>query len=388
MKKTLISTAMSLAACAAFADITVSVDTVDSSGAGVINFVNPNITLTITDSWSEAWYSPRVNFDSGYIYHEGDKVSVYLNDGATYTTSTTLFGNNDTSKSNADIYITGEGKVYSTNASMSFTNSRSKLFLDAYSDLNNVALTLGSGTNMTVSNTLILKTLALNAGATLRMASDADSAANVSAVGAAFAIRGNLVQEAGLFTSDTVTTQVYGTLDVGVEKGYRTRYLTVFNGSTIIIRANNAIMQSESVYRIYALNANTTTALKLYANQRFSSLWFASDGGNSVVNAYTNGYELTFSGIHETGTLNIFIEDGYDWANDKIHITSATVEDVTALIGKIQIGDVVVDESLWDITSDGGSGVYVNLVSVPEPAAWAAIFGVAALALAAFRRRK
>ena len=83
-----------------------------------------------------------------------------------------------------------------------------------------------------------------------------------------------------------------------------------------------------------------------------------------------------------------FIEDGYDWANDKIHITSATVEAVTALIGKIQIGDVVVDESLWDITSDGGSGVYVNLVSVPEPAAWAAIFGVAALALAAFRRRK
>ncbi|MBO5255740.1 MAG: PEP-CTERM sorting domain-containing protein [Opitutales bacterium] len=57
-------------------------------------------------------------------------------------------------------------------------------------------------------------------------------------------------------------------------------------------------------------------------------------------------------------------------------------------MGTITIGNTVVDESLWDIVSDGNKGVYINLAQVPEPAEWAMIFGLLALGFVSYRKRK
>ena len=340
------------------------------------------------------WYSPRANFGDDYVYTEGDKVTVKLEYGASLVLDASqggLFGGDSVSTSKVDMHITGGGTISTTLESITTTNNRGKLYLDAFTDFTNATYNIGSATqptNLTLSNALVVNKLTLSKGSVLTMSSDDDSSADISVLGSSSTINGNFVQTAGRYEALNTTTVVTGTLDLAVSKGFVSRWLTIGNGSTIIIRANNAIMQSETAYRVFGMSKDAVSTLKLYADQQFADLWFDNANTTGTLNAYTNGNALTFTGINSTGTLNIFIEEDFSWENDKIHFTNATVERVVSILGTITIGDTVIDKSFWDIVSDGNKGVYVNLTQVPEPAEWALIFGAIALGFIAYRRRK
>ncbi|MBO5255741.1 MAG: hypothetical protein J6B07_07975 [Opitutales bacterium] len=315
MKKILTSVCATALFTSAFA-LDVSEDKTITDGISTINFTAPNVTLTITGKHDQLWYSPRANFGDDYVYTDGDKVTVKLESGASIWLNDTqggLFGGDTVSSSKVDMYITGSGKIQTTLASITTTNSRGKLFLDAYTDFTDATYNIGSATlptNLTVSNTLIAKSITLISGSTLTLASDSDSSANILTT-ANSTIRGTIIQKAGVYTVQGATTNLYGTLDLSVSKGFKTRWLTVHNGSTIIIRADNALMESDTAYRVYAIAKDATTTLKLYADQQFADLWFANDNTTGTLNAYTNGNALTFAGINSTGTLNIFIEKDF-----------------------------------------------------------------------------
>ena len=388
MKKLSTPILASLLATSAFA-LDIAEDITITGTNDPINFIAPNVTLTITGELYSSGYSPSVNFDKDYVYSAGDKVTLNLEEGATFEindASGGLFGNFSNSSSKADIYITGKGSVNSTLNTIVTANNKSKLFLDASTSFVNATYKIGqsAATNLTLTNTLQTKVLVLERSSTLTMDADADSSAKIDISGYKFDILGTLVQKSGKINLKNGTAVVKGTLDLSVENGLQAKYFTAYTGSTIIIRAKNAIMKDDSVYSNIQIAASQSTTLKLYADQQFDGL----DLQQGTLNAYTNGNELTFAKISSAGTLNIFIEDGYNWENNKIHFTNAVAESVLEILSTIQIGDTVVDESFWDIVSDGANGVYVNLTTVPEPAEWAMIFGVVAIAFVAYCRRK
>ena len=408
MKSKYITILASILALTAWADITVSQDRSTGGGSNTITFLKPNTTLTITGNWDGLWNSPRVNFGDNYVYTEGDKVTVNITSNGSVSVEgasngSKLFGIDSQSPSKCDVYITGAGYLSSNKSKIETFNSNQNLFLDVNTNFVNTTYYIGSdanggsltNTNLTITNTVELNNFILQEGSTLKLASDSDSSAELYMTGKKdnveyhSQIKGTLIQTGGIY-QNYGRTQVYGTLDLSVEKGFMSNRLDLHNGSTVIIKANNAIMENETnILSTYNITGAKNT-LKLYADQEFGYLRYGSNG--AVVDAYTNGFDLTFNAIAfaqdgYTGTLNIFIEDGYEWTNETIRFLTATVEQVESILGSITINGTAIDKSNWDIVSDGANGVFVN-VAVPEPAEWAAIFGAIALGFVAYRRRK
>lgn len=407
--------------------LNVSSDTVVDNVAGVISFTGTeDATLTITGTWNRIWYSPR----SG----EGvtSKGTIYLAEGATMyfdvsgDTGKELFGNNGVSKGTGDLVITGLGKIVSDYDSITTRNTNSKLYVGAETDFSKAAYSI-QGSNLTVSNVFAAKKLTTDASSVLNLVSGANFSSAESAAlagtlnvqggslaltsggsltgtlnlssgnitsGKNLDVRGTLKQTGGKYLITNASTVVYkgGVLDLGVEKGFVTRWVNLSGGSTVIFRAKNALVQDEAgTPRVLALQgaADGNITMKMYADQTFNTLWFSSS--DIVVDLYTNGNAITFSGINyaegaNNGTFNIFIEEGFEWQNDKIHFTNATAELVEATLGTITIDGKVIDSSQYRFDSDGANGIYLNIV--PEPATYAAIFGALAIAFAFVRRRK
>ena len=407
--------------------LNVSSDTVVDNVAGVISFTGTeDATLTITGTWNRIWYSPR----SG----EGvtSKGTIYLAEGATMyfdvsgDTGKELFGNNGVSKGTGDLVITGLGKIVSDYDSITTRNTNSKLYVGAETDFSKAAYSI-QGSNLTVSNVFAAKKLTTDASSVLNLVSGANFSSAESAAltgtlnvqggslaltsggsltgtlnlssgnitsGKNLDVRGTLKQTGGKYLITNASTVVYkgGVLDLGVEKGFVTRWVNLSGGSTVIFRAKNALVQDEAgTPRVLALQgaADGNITMKMYADQTFNTLWFSSS--DIVVDLYTNGNAITFSGIQygegaSNGTFNIFIEEGFEWRNDKIHFTNATAELVESTLGTITIDGKVIDSSQYRFDSDGANGIYLNIV--PEPATYAAIFGALAIAFAFVRRRK
>lgn len=407
--------------------LNVNSDMVVGNAAGVISFTGTeDATLTITGTWNRIWYSPR----SG----EGvtSKGTIYLAEGATMyfdvsnETGKELFGGNGVSKGTGDLVITGPGKIVSDLNIINTANTNSKLYVGAETDFSKTVYNI-YGSNLTVSNVFAVKKLTTDASSVLNLVvganfSSAESAAlagtlnvqggsltltsggslngvmNISSGNVTtkknLDVRGTLIQTGGKYFADNASTVVYkgGVLDLGVEKGFVSRWVNFSGGSTVIFRAKNALVQDEAgTPRIIALQgaSDGNITMKMYADQTFNTLWFSSS--DIVVDLYTNGNAINFSGINygegaSNGTFNIFIEEGFEWQNDKIHFTNATAELVEATLGTITIDGKVIDSSLYRFDSDGANGIYLNIV--PEPATYAAVFGALAIAFAFVRRRK
>ena len=382
---TLISVLMALSS-ASYADANYSTDTTVNPGdpsSGTLRFAADNITVTLNTDWNGGWSirgSDAVK----------TKATLVIGDYITYTeTLANIFADSTLNTATGTFIITGESGTYNATG-LSTANilptaptfrfsvgqanfnglqlaGNTKLYLDA-GNMNISGLKMGSGATFNITG----GTLYVASGNRITLDGDGSK----------------LIMTGGKYIGENVTTEVGNgaILDLGVSKGFITRYFTLKDKGTLIIRADNALLQDElGTLRILAFEGNTT--LKLYANQSFASFW----GVNStdVLNAYTNGYDLTFNGVGgQKGTLNIFIESGYEWENNAIHFTSATKEVVEEVLGDITIGDVKVDKSNVEIVSDGSNGYYVNLIAVPEPSTMAAIFGFIALFMAARRRRR
>ena len=172
------------------------------------------------------------------------------------------------------------------------SNAKGKLYLDAFTDFTNASYTIGVAsqpTNLTLSNALVVNKLTLSKGSVLTMSSDDDSSADISVLGASATINGTFVQTTGRYEALNATTVVTGTLDLAVSKGFVTRWLTIGNGSTIIIRADNAIMESETAYRVFGMSKDAVSTLKLYADQQFADLWFNNDNTTGTF-SYLQGF--------------------------------------------------------------------------------------------------
>ncbi len=200
---------------------------------------------------------------------------------------------------------------------------------------------------------------------------------------------GSLYQQTGGVTNNFGFTRVSsgGTIDLGVTGGFKTNQMELQGSGTLILRAENALVKyNDAMAQTIHFNG-TDNVIKMYANQKIEVL--SSENESSVIDIYVNGFALDINSVQmqDGSLLNLVVEKGYNWVNNSVHI-GLTDDLVNQYINTITIDDTIVDSSQIQIISDGNGGSYINLVAVPEPAEWAAIFGSIALAFAVYRRRK
>ena len=383
---TLISVLMALSS-ASYAEDYYTDTTVNPGdpSSGMLKFAADNITVTLNTDWNDGWSirgSDAVK----------TKATLVIGDYITYTeTLGNIFADPTYNTATGTFIITGESGTYNatglstaniTPTAPTFRFSVGQANFNGLRLANNTKLYLDAG-NMNISGLKMGSGATFNiTGGTLYVVAYDDNRITLDGDGSKLIVTG------GKYIGENASTEVGNgaILDLGVSKGFITRYFTLKDKGTLIIRADNALLQDESgKLRVFAYIGTST--LKLYANQAFAEFW--GNATTDVVNAYTNGYDLTFNGVGgQNGTLNIFIESGYEWENNAIHFASTTKEVVEEVLGDITIGDVKVDKSNVEIVSDGSNGYYVNLIAVPEPSTMAAIFGFIALFMAARRRRR
>lgn len=119
---------------------------------------------------------------------------------------------------------------------------------------------------------------------------------------------------------------------------------------------------------------------------------------NVTIGAYSNSAENASSNftIRNFDNDYLFFEEAsrlsidYDSDSDKatLSITQGASTARFFLVGYDSLGTLL-DADAWDLISDGGTGAYLyNSSVIPEPAAFAAIFGALALGFALMRRGK
>lgn len=379
---TLISVLMALSS-ASYADANYSTDTTVNPGdpsSGTLRFAADNITVTLNTDWTGGWSirgSDAVK----------TKATLVISEGITYhETLGNIFADSTLNTATGTFLITGDGTYDALVCSTANILPSAPTYRFSVKEANFNTLSLSAGVNLYLDGgTMNLTNLKFGEKSAYYLTG---GTLNISEKNCLLGTSSTFVQTGGKFLlkNNTLTVSDGSVLDLGVSKGFIARWFTLGDGGTLIIRADNALLQDESgTLRVFAYSGTST--LKLYANQAFAQLW--GNATTDVVNAYTNGYDLTFNGVGgQNGTLNIFIESGYEWENNAIHFAYTTKEVVEEVLGDITIGDVKVDKSNVEIVSDGSNGYYVNLIAVPEPSTIAAIFGFIALFMAARRRRR
>jgi len=156
----------------------------------------------------------------------------------------------------------------------------------------------------------------------------------------------------------------------------------IFSGNaTVILNAANAlVINGSEAMSLVTVMGTTNNKLYINANQSFNNLFVNTSTFDMYLDdTSTVTFSLASSAITfttEADLLNI-----YNFREDAIYVgTNQTIKD--GIISHTKLYDDA-GELLGSATVIGG---YIALV--PEPAAWAAIFGAAALGFALMRRRR
>ncbi len=245
-----------------------------------------------------------------------------------------------------------------------------------------LALTVNKNYTVNVAGSITAKSITLNGG-TLNASKD------MTFSGISY-LSGGTIKSSQRITLGTGATLVHtgGTLSAS--------YGLQFTGATYEYHGGSSVRQI----------VTSGGTVKLYNDISMSLM---KVNGANTLDIYWNGFETTltgdikagYQGLYTDGNVdakfNLIVEKGYNWENDKFFVGNITKEDLTNRIGAVQIGDtryeakyewgkvlefVATTITVGDTQYDG---FYIN--TVPEPAEWAMIFGVLALAFVIYRRR-
>ncbi len=177
-----------------------------------------------------------------------------------------------------------------------------------------------------------------------------------------------------------------------------------FNGGSYSTSRSQILNGGEYIYYDGSINTaiiavTATSNFKIYSDLTYDSsdtypcgvksFNFRDYKDDGILNLYTNGFNFATKEFYSSSGMdvkvNIIIEEGYEWANNAIHITNMLEDDLKEAINDIIIAGQSVNKDTIKLVSDGNTGYYINLI--PEPAEWAAIFGALALLFVARRRK-
>ncbi len=171
----------------------------------------------------------------------------------------------------------------------------------------------------------------------------------------------------------------YGGFRVNADNDWSGASVLLRGGRTTIEVGNGATLELNSLLSVAEVSGKTTT-LKVEAG---SKLILSSINGNGVSGSNTFvGYGQLADG--NSNMLNILnFEEG-----TILFRALGTDEENANFLSHVKL-DGAINADLHFSSFDASAGGYwLTLVSIPEPAEWAAIFGAIALAMAIYRRRK
>ncbi len=185
------------------------------------------------------------------------------------------------------------------------------------------------------------------------------------------------------------STDVRSGATLEINSAYKTEWLTL-QGGTVKINTGGDIVKNANNDLVILKSITSTTTLVLAEDVAFSQITLY-DNGN--IDAHTNGKKLTFNGIGRAeGKLNIYIDKDFSWVNGAISFKGAAEDTIKSVIGDIYFqdddGNYIKQSASNFVLETVNSTTYLNLVSVPEPALSAVIFGILTLIFTIYRRQK
>ncbi len=134
---------------------------------------------------------------------------------------------------------------------------------------------------------------------------------------------------------------------------------------------------------------NANVEFDINADNNFGKIVFcyATEANKSSLSLSTGGFNVTIGNIEFFNEFCSVVLTDNNWVNDKLLIVENDVAYWQEKIDNGQISYVGTAEGALTAVA-GNGGTYLNLVAVPEPAHWAAIFGAIAFGFVVYRRRK
>lgn len=157
--------------------------------------------------------------------------------------------------------------------------------------------------------------------------------------------------------------------------------VTLFNNATLELNSTNVIMNGANNMGIWLANAANSVNIVLGADNNINNI----SGGAGIVhtvNIDLNGHAL----VTETLDFNIMNVNLTDFGNEMFRFKSENEESL--ILSHIRAWHDDIELTDLTIKEDGAYKYLFSESLVPEPAEWAAIFGLLALCFAGFSRRR
>ena len=332
-----------------------------SLAGGIISASGGTITAdSITFSNNATSTATRINVNGGTL-----NVGALNTTGA--TTSMVYVSNSGTAN------ITGNSSVKSFTIESSVLNVKSGI-----TTLNaNNGLVLTGGAVMNIYD-----------GATVAAAAAASYSVTISGTSTI-----NVLGTSGLLDvsahADGVAIYKTLTLNAQREKAVLAQKLTFYDTtSKLILSQKNTVASSASAFNTrIVMAASAVSAIEMNALQTFGELYFQANSKMTLT--FGDEGAVIFTTLSNVISGNELIFTNFD--NDKVFFTTMTsLSSALAFSGTDVYGNTLTtsDFSLLAGSYEGHTGYWLISSTVPEPAAWAAIFGAVALGFAAWRRRK
>ena len=218
-------------------------------------------------------------------------------------------------------------------------------------------------------------------------------------------VSGELVDLNAMITITQTGAFLCNILEKGATKDDWLAKLTINEGSNFVIKnnengnagnaarvlfygANNLILNKENALvdekgeavKLATVAGFAFNKMTINANQVFKTLYLAKQADLDIVLA--DGVKLTFESFNTTDKSSYL--HIYNFQEDSVLLQN--VSNVETIESQIKLYGATADEFLgFAKVNDAG---YLTLITVPEPAEWAMIFGALALGLAVYRRCK
>ena len=335
---------------------TISLTTKNDTDKATINLTNENVSLTV--KYSSGDYASKLEIGKG----------ITVNAAGNFTfTGGYKSGGTGVRANNADIY----GKI---NVANTFQHTDGQFNLNAGSALSAKKLVATGNSEIRVFGNMSIKNAGQDIGYSNRILRVMD---------------GGLLELEG----DSFTSTYYIIFQSGAKLNANLGKLTLKDNGHLQVGDNNSIDLSatdvivqggvptdgpsvnvgkNSVVKIGALGYSATSAMQ-------TKIGIAANG--TLVLGSLAIDDINIGKLGDKYTLNVTLGE-----NANLLLLDYSAERDDAYLKYITINGVSEDLA-WVKTTFEGADAW-KLTAVPEPAEWAAIFGAAALALAAYRRRK
>ncbi|MBE6414494.1 MAG: PEP-CTERM sorting domain-containing protein [Verrucomicrobiaceae bacterium] len=409
-------------------DITLSVDA-DTNAYQFKANKGSNVTVEIADGKKLSFVyrgantlgSEVVAFNNSTITFKGGTVQVTA-DGESYWNGTLNFYSNFSGKQAS----LRDGTLNIYNGWTSWSMSQQAGTINMYGGTvdmgqaafwgRNAVVNINKGVTFKASSIRLIDTGSNNSNNTMNLNGTATISGNLGTgtlgTNSSFFGANLVIGSTGVLTTNgTADASILKKLDIA-GKWQATSNIYMVDKSTLMLRSGSQLLsnskttQAESIVKIaniyyakggtgsrpvqLAITSDKVTkadvTVDLYGAQKLGRFEFYKD--SSITLNFKEGSSLE---IGKFASMSDYVGDFFvnlagSWEDDVLKITSMTQSEIEALSFKLNGTKMILGTDYMVEATEGG--FYINTVAVPEPAQWAMIFGVIALGMVAYRRRK